>query len=746
MGFGSDLYIGNSLINMYARLGCLEQAQESFDRMPERDLVSWNTLISGYSANGEWERSAEIYEELRVSGMIPDCFTVESILPAYGSLGAVEDGQMVHGLVNKVGIDEDRLVNNGLIAMYCKFQDLANAQRVFGMMADRGVVSWNTLIDGLFQSGALPEAFELFQEMQRTLRPDIVTVTIALQASCHMEDTRRGISIHGYLVRNGHECDATVNNMLIHLYSNCRNLKACRRVFDQMAHQGPASWNTLLNAYIRRGCFGEGIRLFGLMRRSRIEPDSVTVVTLVSACTQLADRAQGRLLHGYAIKTGVVRNNFVGNALIDMYSKCGGLEDALREFEEMEKRDVVSWNSAISGCSVGGNFSQGLEIFRRMNAEGVPPDTTTMLTVLPACSFLAAKRLGKSVHSSILRSSMELNLPVGNALIEMYSKCGSLGHSVRVFDSMRAKDVVTWTALVSAYGMHGLGRQALKAFMDMEEAGIPPDHVTFLAIIYACSHSGLVEEGFSLFNRMEKDYKITPKIEHYACVVDLLSRSGKLAEAERFILGMPLEPDVGIWGALLSSCRNNNETKIAERAAEKIMGLRSDNTGYYVLVSNLYASAGKWNLVGDIRGSIKSRGLRKDPGYSWIEVGRRMHVFGAGDSIEGSREVYQFLEKLTVLMEEEGYVPDRKLVLHDVEEDEKRHALCGHSERLAIAFGLLNTKPGTPLQVMKNLRVCGDCHTAIKYISKITQRELLVRDANRFHVFKDGACSCGDLW
>ncbi|CAA6654503.1 unnamed protein product [Spirodela intermedia] len=653
---------------------------------------------------------------------------------------------MVHGLVNKVGIEKDRLVNNGLIAMYCKFQDVANARRVFNTMVDRGVVSWNTLIDGLFQSGALAEAFEMFQEMLRTLRPDIVTVTIALRASCQMKDTRRGRSIHGYLVRNGHECDAIVDNMLIHLYSNCGNLKACRRVFDQLANQGPASWNTLLIANFRRGCFGEGIRLFGLMRRSLIEPDSVTVVTLISACTQLADRAQGRLLHGYAIKTGVVRNNFVGNALIDMYSKCGGLEDALREFEEMDKRDVVSWNSAISGCFVGGNFSQGLEIFRRMNAEGVPPDTTTMLTVLPACSFLAAKRLGKSVHSSILRTTTELDLPVGNALIEMYSKCGSLGHSVRVFDSMRTKDVVTWTALVSAYGMHGLGKQALKAFMDMEVAGIPPDHVTFVAVIYACSHSGLVEEGFSLFNRMEKDYKTTPKIEHYACAVDLLSRSGKLPEAESFILGMPLEPDVGIWGALLSSCRNNNETKIAERAAKRIMGLRSDNTGYYVLVSNLYASAGKWNLVGDIRGSIKSRGLRKDPGYSWIEVGRRMRVFGAGHSVEGSREAYQFLEKLTVLMEEEGYVPDRKLVLHDVEEDEKRQALCGHSERLAIAFGLLNTKTGTSLQVMKNLRVCGDCHTAIKYISKITQRELLVRDANRFHLFKDGACSCGDRW
>lgn len=747
MGFGSDLYIGNSLIDMYARLGCLVEARDLFDGMPQRDVVTWNSMISGYSANGEPELSLEVYYQMRMAGVIPDSFTVASVLPACGSLVAVGEGRLIHGLVHKIGMQMIRLVINGLIAMYCKFGKLMDARQLFDTMKDRDTVSWNTMIGGYTQFGVFEEAIKLFQEMVVGFRPDLLTITAVLRACGHMGDLERGRSVYDYMIRNGYECDTTAGNILITMYAKCGSLEESQEVFEHMASKDSVSWNSLINGYIQKGCHFEGIELFKMMEKTDIRPDSITIVAVLSTCTQVGDLSLGKELHCNVIKMGLASNLLVGNALMDMYAKYGSVEDALRKFENMDTRDLVSWNTIVVGCVQTGNCSLGFKMLRQMKAEGMTPDLVTMLGILPACSFLAAKRHGKEIHGFIFKIGLECNIPIGNALIEMYSKCGSLENSIRVFNYMKEKDVVTWTALISAYGMYGHGKKAVRAFTDMEEMGIVPDHVAFVAVIFACSHVGLVEEGLACFDRMKDHYKITPKIEHYACVVDLLSRSGHLCEAENFIRAMPVEPDVSIWGALLSACRITGETNVAERVADQIMRLDSDKTGYYVLVSNLYAAINKWDDVSKIRKFITSRGLKKDPGYSWIEIKNRVYVFGTGDRLgEQSVEIYQLLERLAGLMAKEGYVADRNFVLHDVEEDEKREMLCGHSERLAIAFGLLNTRPGTTLQIMKNLRVCGDCHTATKYISKIVQREFIVRDANRFHVFKDGICSCGDYW
>lgn len=747
MGFGSDLYIGNSLIDMYARLGCLVEARGVFDGMPERDLVTWNSMISGYSANGEPELALEVFNQMRMVGVILDSFTVASVLPACGSLVAVEEGRVIHGLVNKVGVEKDRLVINGLMAMYCKFDRLMDARLLFDRMKERDTVSWNTMIGGYTQFGVFEEAIKLFQEMLVRYKPDLLTITAILRACGQMGDLEQGRCVHEYMIRNGYKCDTTAGNILITMYAKCGSLEEAREVFDHMACKDSVSWNSLINGYLQKGRHDEGTKLFKTMEKTDVRPDSITIVAVLSTCTKLGDLSLGKELHSNVIKMGLASNLLVGNSLMDMYSKCGSVEDALQEFEKMETRDLVSWNTIVVGCVQAGNCSLGLKIFRKMKAEGVTPNVATMLGILPAFSFLAAKRHGKEIHGSILKTGLECNIPIGNALIEMYSKCGSLENAINVFNHMKEKDVVTWTALISAYGMYGHGQKALRAFTDMEEMGIIPDHVAFVAVIFACSHVGLVDEGLVYFDRMKNHYKITPRIEHYACVVDLLSRSGNLCKAENFIRAMPLEPDVSIWGALLSACRITGETNIAERVAEQIMKLDSDKTGYYVLVSNLYAAMSKWDNVSKIRKFMKSRGLKKDPGYSWIEIRNQVYVFGTGERLgEQSVEIFQLLERLAGLMAKEGYVADRNFVLHDVEEDEKREMLCGHSERLAIAFGLLNTRPGTTLQIMKNLRVCGDCHTATKYISKIVQREFIVRDANRFHVFKDGACSCGDYW
>lgn len=746
MGFGSDLYVCNALIDMYSRLDDLVRARNVFDGMPNRDLVTWNSLISGYSSNGYWEEALEIFYKLRMAGLVPDCFTVSGILPACSGLMDVDEGQVVHGLVEKFGIKNDMTVSNGLLSMYFKFDRLIDCQQIFDKMDARDTVTWNTMICGCFQFGLYEESIRLFLQMVQDYEPDSLTVASVLQACVHVRDLKSGRFIHEYLVKNGYKDDITANNIIINMYVKCGDLLASRKVFDNMESRDSVSWNSIIFGYVENTYYEEAIKHFKMMKME-LEPDSVTYLILLSLCVQSIDTYYAMQLHCNIIKCGFGSTISLGNALVDVYAKIGKMEDSKLQFENMEVRDVVTWNIMIAACNHCDDCSLGLRIISRMRNEGIPFEVATFLSTLPLCSFLGVKRQAKELHGCIFRLGFDSDVSIGNAVIEMYSKSGMLGYSIRVFKLIKAKDVISWTALISAYGMYGEGQRALRAFQEMKEIGIAPDHIVFVAILFACSHSGLVQEGRAYFEQMKKNYSIEPRKEHYACMVDLLSRSGMLAEAEELILSIPFKPDASIWGALLSACRASGDTEIAKRVSEHLLELNSDDPGYYVLASNVHAALGKWDQVKMIRKSLRTRGLKKKPGFSWLEIQNRVYIFGTGERFfEQYQEVSDLLGILSDLMAKEGYVADLRYVLHDVEEDEKFDLLCGHSERLAIAFGLLNTEPGSPLQIMKNLRVCGDCHTATKYISKIVQREILVRDANRFHLFKDGICSCGDKW
>lgn len=746
LGFHSDLYVGNALIDMYARFNQLGKARNVFDKMSHTDIVSWNTIISGYSSNGYWEESLNLFKELKNFGLVHDFATVSSVLPACGGLVAFIDGGVVHGLVEKTGMRDDTLVSNGLLSMYFKFDNLEDCRKLFDETVAKDTITWNIVICGYSQSGLYEESIKMFQDMVFKFEPDLLTITNVLCACAHIGELNYAKSVHKYMTRKGYTSDTTTSNILINMYAKCSDMVTAREIFDRMKFRDLVSWNSLINGYFRNGCYKESVNIFKMLKVV-LEPDFVTYVTLLSMSTQLVNLSQVKQIHSDLIKVGYDSCLVVGNALVDAYAKCGSTEDSLNQFDRMKCRDIVTWNSIIAACVHFDECDIGFKMITQMRKERVTPDEATMLGLLSICSVLSAKRQGKEIHACILRLGYHLHVPIGNALIEMYSKCGSLKNSVMIFEHMKTKDVVTWTSLISAYGIYGEGRKAISAFEEMKRTGIGPDHIIFVSVIHACSHSGLVEEGQAYFNHMKEDYDIEPRIEHYASVVDLLSRSGLLAEAEEFIFSMPFTPDESIWGALLSACRSSSDVKIAERVAERIVELNFENTGYHILVSNVYATLGKWDKVRKIRKSLKHKGLKKDPGCSWLQIHNKVYVFGAGDRHhEQYEEVNKFLELLDDLSRREGYVADLKSVVHDVDDDEKRDMLCGHSERIAIAFGLLNTKPGTPLQIMKNLRVCGDCHTFTKYISKIVQRELLVRDANRFHMFKDGVCSCKDLW
>ncbi|KAL6125639.1 hypothetical protein ACLB2K_073694 [Fragaria x ananassa] len=590
-GFGTDLYVFNALIDMYARLGELGHARQVFDEMCERDVVSWNSLISGYSSNGYWEEALEMFWRLRMEGLVPDCFSISSVLPACGGLVDVKQGRLVHGLVEKIGVNADVLVSNGILAMYFKFGWCRDARIFFEGMVVRDCVSWNTVVCGYLQLGLFDEAISLFREMIKEFTPDLLTITSVLRACSHLRDLGLAKYVHGYMKKSGFEFDTMANNIVIDMYAKCGSLLASREVFDYMECRDSVSRNSMINGYFLNGCFDEGFNLFKMMR-SNEKPDSVSCVMILSVYTQLGQVDQGKMIHCDIVKLGFDSDIVVNNVLVELYAKCGKLQDALKVFDSMTARDIVTWNSIISACFHNEDCSLGLRMVLRMRNEGVMPDVATMLGILPVCSLLAAKRKGQEIHGCIFRLGYHSDVP----------------------------DVVTWTSLISAYGTYGEGEKALIAFQEMEAAGVLPDHLAFLAIIYACSHSVLVEQGLAYFDRMKKQYNLGPQMEHYACVVDLLSRSGLLAQAEDFIHSMPIKADASIWGSLLSACREAGEEEMAGRISEQIVEFNSYDTGYHVLVSNVYAALGKWDKVRMMRKYMKAKGLKKDPAFSWMEI------------------------------------------------------------------------------------------------------------------------------
>ncbi|KAK9165501.1 hypothetical protein Scep_000692 [Stephania cephalantha] len=395
----------------------------------------------------------------------------------------------------------------------------------------------------------------------------------------------------------------------------------------------------------------------------------------------------------------------------------------------------------------GGRRREGFELFSKMLVLGVKPNEFTFAGVLNASSDQAAEDIGKQVHGYMTRIGFDPLSFATSALVHMYSKCGNIESAKIVFKQMPKPDLVSWTAMISGYAQNGRPAEALNYFDLLLKMGVKPDHVTFVGVLSACAHAGLVDRGLEYFHSINEKHGLTHTADHYACVVDLLSRSGRLEEAGKMIESMPMKPDRFLWASLLGGCRIHGNLHLAERAAEALFQIEPENAATYVTLANIYASAGMWKEVEKLRKTMDDRGVVKNPGSSWIEVDREVHKFLVGDDSHlRTKEIHEFLEKISIKMKEEGYIPKTDFVLHDVEEEQKEQNLSYHSEKLAIAFGIIATPPGKLIKVFKNLRTCGDCHTAIKFISKIARREIIVRDSNRFHRFKDGSCSCGDFW
>ncbi|CAJ2673152.1 unnamed protein product [Trifolium pratense] len=570
-----------------------------------------------------------------------------------------------------------------------------------------------------------------------------------LNECVHKRAFREGQRVHAHMIKTRYFPPVFLRTRLIVFYTKCDSLGDARHVFDEMHERNVVSWTAMISAYSQRGYASQALNLFIQMIRSGTEPNEFTFATVLTSCTSSLGFILGRQIHSLIIKSNYEDHVFVGNSLLDMYAKDGKIREAQTVFECMPERDVVSCTAIISGYAQLGLDEEALELFRRLQGEGMQSNYVTYTCVITALSGLAALDLGKQMHNHVLRSEIPSFVVLQNSLIDMYSKCGNLTYSRRIFNTMYERTVMSWNAMLVGYSKHGEGREVLELFTLMrKENKVKPDSITILAVLSGCSHGGLEDRGLNIFQEMTSgNFGVLPKMEHYGCVVDLLGRSGRVEEAFEFIKKMPFEPTAAIWGSLLGACRVHSNVDIGEFAGHQLLEIEPGNAGNYVNLSNLYALAGRWEDVRSLRDLMLKKTVTKEPGRSWIELDQVLHTFRASDRSHPRREeICVKVKELSVKFKEVGYVPDLSCVLHDVDEEQKEKILLGHSEKLALSFGLIATPESVPIRVIKNLRICVDCHNFAKYISKVYGREVSLRDKNRFHRIVEGKCSCGDYW
>ncbi|KAJ9707830.1 hypothetical protein PVL29_000075 [Vitis rotundifolia] len=724
------------LIESYAQMGIFESSKRVFDTFPKPDSFMWGVLIKCYVWGGFFEEAVSLYHEMVYQDQTQiSNFVFPSVLKACSGFGDLGVGGKVHGRVIKCGFESDAVVETSLLCMYGEMGCLDDACKVFDTMPIRDVVAWSSIVlnfvqngqasEGLDmfsqmiseanvpcwmtapwtpmiscynQSGCFQEALKVFAKMQEfKMEPNQVTMVRVLCACARLGRVKEGKSVHGFVIRRAMDPELDfLGPALMDLYADTGNLRDCHKVFETIEEKTILSWNILISISTRNGQPEEALLLF--------------------------------------------------NALIDMYAKCGFVHSANKIFEKIKEKSLVTWNSMICGFSQNGYSVEAITLFDQMYMNCVKMDRLTFLSVIQACSHLGYLEKGKWVHHKLITYGLRKDSYLDTALTDMYSKCGELQMAHGVFDCMSERSIVSWSVMIAGYGMHGQINATISLFNQMLGSGIKPNDITFMHILSACSHAGAVEEGKLYFNSMS-EFGVDPKHDHFACMVDLLSRAGDLNGAYQIITSLPFPANSSIWGALLNGCRIHKRMDIIKSIEKNLLDVDTADTGYYTLLSNIYAEEGTWDKFGKVRSMMKSKGLRKVPGYSTIEIDKKIYRFGPGDTSHSqTKDIYRFLENFRSLVHAQVYdsEPDNSIV--GISEFNKENNVLSHSEKLAIAFGIINTRPGTTLRISKNLRVCRDCHSFAKIASKITGREIIMRDLNRFHCFTNGSCSCKDYW
>uniref|UniRef100_A0ACD6A326 Uncharacterized protein n=1 Tax=Avena sativa TaxID=4498 RepID=A0ACD6A326_AVESA len=758
-GYHPGLFLRNNLIAVYCRCGDMRGARLLFDGMPRRDAVSWNTLIAGYSSipGGTSARLAlATFRDARGSGIQADRFTYAAVLAACGGTGDVRSGRAAHGLAVASGLARDAFLTNSVIDMYAKCGMIDEVRLVFDRAEERDEASWNLLLSAYVRMGWPEVAVHVLVWMHRSgVKLDSFALGGILKACSELEgseDLRR--MLHGCVVKVGLDLDMFVGSAMVDMYAKNGGLEEAVKVFDCIPNQNVVVYGAMIAGFARLGndpCPQvriEAVRLFSNLLWMRIKPSRFTFKSVLEVCN-LTDAVHcGRQIHAHVIFNGFQDDEFIANALINLYSKARSVNDSLRCFHMTHKQDVVTWTSMITAFAHDENFEKALDFFIEFLSIGKEPDQFTLSSVMNASAALSLPSTCKQLHCYTVKSGLDQFTVCGNSQIAMYRNIGDVKASEKTFEQITCLDTYSWSAMVLSYAVHGHENEALVLLQKMKDCGATIDNTAFLAVLIACSQQGLVDEGFRHYERMISDFGCSPSTKHKACIIDLLGRVGKMAEAEDFIMGSGPENDPILWRALLRACRIHGDIERGIKTGEKLMELEPFTATPYVVLYNLYMDAGKVSLAMRTRGLMRERGVSKETGTSWAEFAGSIYHFDDGDSsCPLNNAVHARLEELLVRVKqstERGTTDIWELGFRSRKVGES--SLGRHGETLAVALGLSTLPSAAPVTVMKNQRISWESHETLKLLSGQGNRGIIVRDPTHFHRFDQGSCSCRDYW
>lgn len=620
----------------------------------------WNLIMKSHVDFNFCNEVLLLYKEMRRAGVEHDSFTFPIVNRAIWRVNdGVIHGEVVHCIAVKVGFDSDLYFGNTMIEVYKKTGRTRYAGKVFDEMPERDLVTWTSMISAYVSEGDIGGAFTLFNKMRVSMEPNSVTVIVLLQGCSASGSLIQGRQMHGYEIKSGVLFDESVRNSVLGMYTRMGNCEEVENIFSEIHQRDIVSWNTLMSYYSQRGDTELLVKTFRKML-CEVEVSKETLTLVISASAKSGSLLLGEQIHCFSVKLGL-QDDTLQTSLLDFYAKCGKLGNSTMLFREIPCGNTISCSAMMSGYIQSGRFHEAIELFQKSQVAGVEPKVEILSNLVSVCTHMGILQLGKEIHAHYLRnffySHEEHNSLLETSILNMYIRCGSISSARVCFDTLLVKDVVAWTSMIEGYATHGFGSDALRLFHQMVEEGITPNSVTFVSLLSACSHSGLVNEGCSAFHYMKWRFGIEPDLDHYTCIVDLLGRFGLLKEALMIIMKMPVSPDSRIWGALLGSSKVHGNREFGEYAAQRILELEPDNIGYHTLLSNVQACSGRWNEVEEVRKAMFERDYKKQPGWSFVEEKGNVHWFVSGDRLHYQvEEIYEVLRCLNRKIQEFGDV------------------------------------------------------------------------------------------
>ncbi|KAK7245891.1 hypothetical protein RIF29_40745 [Crotalaria pallida] len=666
-GFSLDPYIASSLINFYVKFGLFDIARKLFDLMPERNVVPWTTIIGCYSRLGSVNEAFYLFNRMRDEGIQPSSVTVLSLLFGVSEVVRV---RCLHGCAIFYGFMSDMSLSNSMLNGYGKCGNVGDSRKLFDCMDRRDIVSWNSLISAYAQIGGLCEVLQLLKTMRvEGLQPDPQTFGLVLSVAASRGELMFGRSVHGQILRAGFDLDTHLETSLIVMYLKGGSVDVAFRMFERNSDKDVVLWTAMISGLVQNESSDKALIVFRQMLNFGVKPSTATIASVITACAQLGSFNLGKLIHGYVVRQELPLDSAAQNSLVTMYAKCGHLDKSSIVFDKMSKRDLVSWNAIVTGYVQNGYVSKALFLFNEMRIDHQIPDSITIVSLLQGCASTGQLYLGKWIHSFVIRNSLNPCIMVDTSLVDMYCKCGDLDSAQRCFTQMPSHDLVSWSTIIAGYGYHGKGETALRLYSEFLGSGIKPNHVIFLSILSSCSHNGLIDQGLKIYESMTKSFGVTPNLEHHACLVDLLGRAGRVEEAYNLYKKVFSDPVLDVLGILLDACRANGNNELGDTIASDILMLRPMSAGNYVQLAHCYASTNKWEEVGEAWTHMRSLGLRKIPGWSFIDLhGNITTFFTDHNSHPQFQEIVFTLKKLRremVKMEEVDINIESSYYIHD---------------------------------------------------------------------------------